>query len=50
MEKEEEEEEEEEEVKEEEEERRSTKSKFSSLIFSILLKVSGAFGVNLALE
>ena len=39
---------EEEEEEEKEEERRWTKSKFSDLAVSTLLKVSGTFGVDLA--
>ena len=35
---------------EEEEERRRTKSKFSCLVFSTLLNVSGVFRVDLAIE
>ena len=36
--------------KKKEEEERRTKLKFSSLVFSNLLKVSGTFGVDIALE
>ena len=36
--------------KERKKERRLTKSKFSSLVFSTLLKVSGTFRVDLAIE
>ena len=41
---------EEEKEEEKEEERRRTKSKFSSLVFSTLLKISGTFRVDIALE
>ena len=39
-----------EEERKKENERRWTKLKFSSLVFSNLLKVSGTFGVDIALE